>query len=347
MTISRRIFLGGAAAASVVGIGKIKETVFAQNKQINIYSSRHYNTDSTLYNTFTDLTGIKVNLVEGKDDELIERIKTEGRNSPADILIAVDAGRLWRADQAGLFAPVNSTILQQQIPASLRHPQGHWFGFSKRARVIVYNKNKVSKSQLSTYEDLATSKWKGKIVVRSSTNVYNQSLVGALIAIHGEKKTEDWCRGLVANFARPPQGGDTDQIKAVAAGIADLAIVNTYYVGRLGQSDKKDEQEIFKQVGIFFPNQNARGTHVNISGGGLIKTSKNRTNAIKFLEYLAGSTAQKFFAQGNNEYPVVANTPIDPIMASFGTFKSDTINVALYGQNSGKAVQIMDRAGWK
>ncbi len=347
MTISRRLFLGGATAATIIAASKINETVFAQKKQINIYSSRHYNTDSELYNTFSRITGIKVNLVEGKDDELIERIKTEGKNSPADILITVDAGRLWRADQAGILSPVNSKILQQQIPSNLRHPKGHWFGFSKRARVIIFNKNKVSKSQLSTYEDLANPKWKGKIITRSSSNIYNQSLVAALISILGEKKAEQWCKSLVANFARPPQGGDTDQIKAVAAGIADLALVNTYYVARLGQSDKKEERDIFSKIGVFFPNQNARGTHVNICGGGVIKTSKNRTEAVKFLEYLAGSTAQSFFAQGNNEYPVVANIKYDPIVASFGNFKSDTINVSVYGQNNSKSVQIMDRAGWK
>jgi iron(III) transport system substrate-binding protein len=347
MSISRRVFLGGAAATSVVAVGKFQEISVAQNRQINIYSARHYNTDQLLYDTFTRNTGIKVNLIEGKDDELVERIRSEGRNSPADLLMTVDAGRLWRADQSGILSPVNSRILQQQIPASLRHPQGHWFGFSKRARVIMYNKNKVSQNQLSTYEDLANPKWKGKIITRSSTNIYNQSLVAALIAIHGDKKAEEWCRGLVANFARPPQGGDTDQIKAVAAGVGDIALVNTYYLARLGQSDKQDERNIFNQIGVFFPNQSGRGTHVNISGAGVIKTSKNRNSAVQFLEYLAGSTAQRYFAQGNNEYPVVANTPISPIVSNFGNFKSDTLSVAVYGQNNRRAVQIMDRAGWK
>jgi iron(III) transport system substrate-binding protein len=347
MKISRRIFLGGATAATIVGASQLSKLSFAQSKQVNIYSSRHYNTDDELYDGFSRMTGIKVNLVEGKDDELIERIKSEGKNSPADILITVDAGRLWRADQAGLFTPVNSATLNQKIPANLRHPQGHWFGFSKRARVIMYNKNKVSKSQLSTYEDLVNSKWKGKIAVRSSSNIYNQSLVAAMIAVDGEAKTEQWCKGLVANFARPPQGNDTEQIQAVAAGIADLCLANTYYLARLSESDQASDQEIFKKVGIFFPNQNARGAHVNISGAGVIKTTRNKDAAIKFLEYLSSPNAQKFFAQGNNEYPVVSGITLAPTVAAFGQFKGDTTNVFLYGQNNAKAVQIMDRAGWK
>ncbi len=347
MKISRRIFLGGAAAATIVGANQLSKLSFAQSKQVNVYSSRHYNTDDELYDAFNRMTGIKVNLVEGKDDELIERIKSEGNNSPADILITVDAGRLWRADQAGLFTSVNSATLNQKIPANLRHPQGHWFGFTKRARVIMYNKNKVSKSQLSTYEDLANPKWKGKIAVRSSSNIYNQSLVAAMIAVDGEAKTEQWCKGFVANFARPPQGNDTEQIQAIAAGMADICLANTYYLARLSQSDKASDKEIFNKVGVFFPNQNGRGAHVNISGAGVIKTSKNKDAAIKFLEYLSSSTAQVFFAQGNNEYPVVSGTAIDPVVAGFGQFKSDTINVSVYGQNNAKAVQIMDRAGWK
>lgn len=347
--VNRRVFLGMSAAAVTVALGeftKIKP-VSAQSKEINLYSSRHYNTDKKLYDNFTAQTGIKVNLVEGEADALIERIKSEGRNSKADVLITVDAGRLWRAQQAGIFTPISSSTLTSKIPSSLRDPQGNWFGFSKRLRVIMYNKDKVSKSQLSTYEDLANPKWKGKIVIRSSSNIYNQSLVAWLIAIHGETEVEKWCRGLVANFARRPQGNDRAQIEAVASGAAQLGIANTYYLASYGQSKDPQKQAIFKKVGLFFPNQNGRGAHANISGGGVVKTTKNKANAIKFLEYLVSPSAQNFFAQGNNEYPVVEGIKLDPILASFGSFKSDVTSVAKYGPNLATAVKIMDRAGWK
>jgi iron(III) transport system substrate-binding protein len=363
MKVSRRFFLtAGAAAATVMGSQFITSCTDRQSTpdnntstqtpatsatgEINLYSSRHYNTDTELYNNFTKETGIKINLIEGKDDELIERIKSEGNNSPADILITVDAGRLWRADQAGIFAPVNSSIITEKIPESLRDPEGKWFGFTKRARVIMYHTDKVNPNQLSTYEDLADPKWKGKIIVRSSSNIYNLSLVASFIAVHGEKETEEWVKGFLANFARQPEGNDTEQIQGVASGVADLALANTYYLARLAKSDKEEEKEVFSKVKPFFPNQGDRGTHVNISGGGLIKTAPNPEGAIKFLEYLTSNSAQTFFAQGNNEYPVVEGIPVDPIVAQFGSFKSDTTNVALYGENNAKALEIMDRAGW-
>ena len=346
---TRRFFLGAGATTAAVAasqISKIKPGL-TQNKQINLYSSRHYNTDDELYDIFTSQTGIKVNLIEGKADELIERIKSEGANSPADILITVDAGRLWRAEQGGIFAPVSSQVLTTKIPANLRHPNNLWFGFTKRARVIMYNKNTVDPAQLSTYENLADSQWKNRLVIRSSSNIYNQSLVAGLIEVHGEQEVEQWCRGVVSNFARSPEGNDRAQIEAVAAGFADLAVANTYYLPRYAKDPDPAKQAIFKQIGVFFPNQSDRGTHVNISGGGLVKNAPNQENAIAFLEYLASDAAQTFFAQGNNEYPVVAGTPVDPIVASFGTFKEDTTNVVAYGANNAKAVQIMDRAGWK
>lgn len=365
--VSRRFFLtASAAAATVLGSQLLTScteqqmTTTSNNTtapspdqkpttatgEINLYSSRHYNTDTELYDNFTKETGIKVNLIEGKDDELIERIKSEGASSPADILITVDAGRLWRADQAGVFAPITSQVIKEKIPENLRHPEGKWFGFSKRARVIMYNKDKIKPDQLSTYEDLADPKWKGKIIVRSSSNIYNQSLVASLIAVHGEKETEEWVKGFVANFARAPEGNDTSQIEAVASGVGDLALANTYYLARFGKSDQASAKDVFNQVKPFFPNQGDRGAHVNISGGGLIKTAPNPEGAIKFLEYLTSDSAQNFFAQGNNEYPVVQGIPVDPIVAAFGTFKDDTTNVALYGENNAKAVEIMDRAGW-
>ena len=312
MKVSRRVFLGASAGLATVTACRQQQTasVSNQEKVLNLYSSRHYNTDEELYNNFNRITGVKVNLVEGKADELIERIKSEGSNSPADILITVDAGRIWRAEQAGIFAPVNSSTLEEKIPANLRHPENLWFGFSERARIVMYNKDNVGANQLSTYEDLADPKWRGKIAIRSSSNIYNQSLVASLIAVHGEAETEAWCRGLVANFARPPQGNDRAQIEAAASGIADIAIANTYYLATYAKAKEPNKQAIFSKIAPFFPNQNGRGAHVNISGGGLVKTSPNKEVAIQFLEYLASPMAQIFFSQGNNEYPVLPGTAL-------------------------------------
>jgi iron(III) transport system substrate-binding protein len=242
---------------------------------------------------------------------------------------------------------VSSKVLTSAIPASLRDPQGFWFGLSRRARVIVYNKSKVNPAQLSTYEALTQPRWKGKLLVRSSTNVYNQSLVGAMLAVHGPQKTEVWARGLVANFARPPEGNDTAQIKAVADGVGDIALVNTYYVARLMKSKDPKEQAIAAKVGVFFPNQRDRGTHVNICGAGVVKTSRNKAAAIKFLEHLASRESQQIFARGNYEYPVISGVAIDPAVASFGTFKSDPLNPDVFGKNNADALKITDRAGWK
>ncbi|MEO1005176.1 MAG: Fe(3+) ABC transporter substrate-binding protein [Cyanobacteria bacterium J06638_38] len=349
--ISRRFMLAITTTALIAACNQTSgeqsgsdqpNSASANNGQVNIYSSRHYNTDDQLYDGFTEQTGIKVNLIEGKDDELIERIKSEGSNSPADILITVDAGRLWRAAQAEIFAPVDSEVLESKIPENLQDPDNLWFGYSKRARVIIYNKERVDPSQLSTYEALADPKWQGKFIVRSSSNIYNQSLVAGMIEEQGEAATAQWIEGLVANFARSPQGNDTSQIEDVAAGVADLTLANTYYLARY-----EDNPEVFDQVGIFFPNQDDRGTHVNISGAGLLKNAPNRDNAIAFLEYLASPEAQEFFALGNNEYPVVEGTPVNPVVAGFGEFKDDTTNVAAYGKNNADAVKIMDLSGWK
>ena len=347
---SRRFFIAISTAALIVACNQTQgeqsevepQTEAASNGRVNIYSARHYNTDDRLYDGFTEQTGIEVNLIEGKDDELIERIKSEGANSPADILITVDAGRLWRAAQAGIFAPVESAILEEKIPANLQDTNNLWFGFSKRARVIMYNKDKVDSAELSTYEDLADPKWKGRFIVRSSNNIYNQSLVAGMIEEKGEEATAEWIEGLVANFARPPQGNDTSQIEDVAAGIGDVTLANTYYLARY-----EDTPEIFDKIGVIFPNQNDRGTHVNISGAGLLKNAPNQENAIAFLEYLASPEAQEFFASGNNEYPVVEATSANPVVQSFGEFKADTTNVSAYGKNNADAVKIMDRSGWK
>jgi iron(III) transport system substrate-binding protein len=314
---------------------------------VNVYSSRHYDSDDQIYQQFTETTGIEVNLIEGEADELIERIKNEGDNSPADVLVTVDAGRLWRAEEAGLFQPIDSEVLNSSIPENLRHPDGLWFGLTQRARVIVYNQDTVDPSDLSTYEALAEPQWKGRVCIRSSGNIYNQSLLGSMVASKGEAATEAWAKGLVENLAREPEGGDTDQIKAVAAGQCDVAIVNHYYWARLAKSEEATDQEVAAATGIFFPNQEDRGTHVNISGAGVVATAPNPENAVTFIEYLATPEAQAIFAQSNNEYPVVEGVDIDPVVAEMGNFKVDDLNVAAYGPNNPEVVKIVDRSNWK
>lgn len=353
MKLGRRAFLATGTAATAVALGQFHQSSaqaqfgWGRGRRLNLYSSRHYDTDDQLYEGFRQATGIRVNVVEAEADQLIERIKGEGQNSPADILMTVDAGRLWRAEQEGLFQPVTSATLTNAIPASLRHPDGLWFGLTKRARVIMYNKTVVNPRELSTYEDLVDPKWRGRILVRSSTNIYSQSLVGSLIAAHGAAQTETWVRGFVANFARDPEGGDTDQIKAAAAGLGDIAIANTYYLARLIKSDKREDRQVAETMGVFFPNQGDRGTHVNISGAGVVKTAPNREAAIQFLEYLVSPAAQEIFAQSNNEYPVVEGVALDSVVAGFGQFKADPLNAAVFGRNNPEALRITDRAGWK
>jgi iron(III) transport system substrate-binding protein len=329
-----------------LGRGTASQRLCAQTNEVNVYSSRHYDSDKELFRRFTQATGIRVNVLEGPDDQLIERLRSEGNNSPADVLFTVDAGRLWRAQEAGLFQPVNSPILTRSIPSSVREPGNHWFGFTRRARVIMYHKERVKPNEISTYEELADPKWRGQLLIRSSRNVYNQSLVGALIRHIGQARTEKWAQGVAQNLARPPQGGDTDQIRAVAAGVGSLAVSNTYYLARLLKSPKPEDREAAQKIGIIFPNQNSWGTHVNISGAGMVKTAPNRANAQRFLEFLASREAQEALAKGNNEYPVVAGVPLDPVVASFGTFKADPLNASVFGRNNALALKITDRAGW-
>ncbi len=333
-------------AATALALGFAAGPALAEG-EINVYSSRHYDTDLSLYETFTEQTGITINLIEGSGDELIERMSAEGDNSPADVLITVDAGRLWRADEAGLFQPVQSDILEARVPEYLRHPNGHWFGLSKRARVIVYDNELGLPDGLESYEDLADPAYEGMICVRTSSNIYNQSLVGSLIAAHGEEATEEWVRGLVSNFARDPEGNDTAQVRAVAAGECRLGIANSYYVGRLLASDDPADVEVGEKIGILFPNQGDRGTHVNLSGAGVAAHAPNPEGAIMFVEYLVGDEAQTLFAEGNNEYPVVVEVPASGPIASFGTFEEDPLNAAVIGANNPAALQLSDRAGWQ
>lgn len=328
------------AAVTTVGPARAEE-------ELNIYTSRHYQTDEAFYQNFTEQTGIRINRIEGKDDALIERLRSEGRNSPADLLITVDAGRLWRAEQAGLFREVNSDILNARIPAELRHPDGRWFGFSQRARLILYDKSRIEPGAISAYEDLADPRWKGQVCIRSSSNIYNLSLLGSMIASRGEAAAEAWAKGVVANFARDPQGGDTDQIRAVAAGECGIAVANSYYYARLLSSDKDEDRKVAEAVGVVFPNQADRGTHVNISGAGVLKSAPHPDAAVRFLEYLASDEAQRIFADGNNEYPAVKSVTANPVLRDLGDFKRDSLNVAEYGKNQPLAQMIFDRAGWK
>ena len=338
------VFKGIALALATLLAGAAS----AQDQVLNLYSSRHYQTDEALYTNFTKATGIKINRIEGGEDPLIERIRNEGQRSPADVLITVDAGRLWRAEQLGLFQPVKSATLESRIPANLREPGGLWYGFSTRARVIAYNKAKVKPDEVRNYEDLADPKWKGRVCMRSSTNVYNLSLLGALIEHLGEANAEAWAKGVRANLAQEPKGGDTDQLKAVAAGQCDVTVSNQYYYARLLRSDKADERQIGEKIGVVFPNQGSWGTHVNISGAGVLKNAPHRDAAIRFLEYLASDEAQRYFADGNNEWPAVANVKVDnTVLKNLGEFKRDQINVAVLGKNQPSSQKLYDRVAWK
>lgn len=313
---------------------------------LNLYSARHYQTDEALYADFTKQTGIKINRIEAKEDELLERIKNEGAASPADVLLTVDASRLAKAAELGLFAPIDSPVLKNRIPAHLR--AGDWFAFSTRARVIVFNKSMIQPADVRNYEDLALPKLKGQVCSRSGSHPYNLSLLAALIAHLGEAKAEEWARGMVANFARPPRGGDTDQIKAVAAGECGVAIANSYYLARLLRSNKPEDQKLMQAVGIVWPNQGSFGAHINVSGGGMLKTAPHKEAAIKFLEYLASDSAQRHFADGNNEWPAVPTVKSDnPALRQMGEFKADTLPIATLANNLAAAQRIVDRVGWK
>ncbi|MBO01355.1 MAG: Fe(3+) ABC transporter substrate-binding protein [Candidatus Marinimicrobia bacterium] len=315
--------------------------------QINIYSHRHYDSDKILFKKFTDQTGIKINVIKGSADQLIERLISEGGNSPADILFTVDAGRLHRAKVAGILQPIESKILRENIPPSMRDEDDYWFGLTVRARVLVYSKERVTPDQLSTYEDLANRKWRGKIAVRSSSNIYNQSLMASIIASNGSRKALSWAKSIRKNMARAPRGSDRDQARAVAAGLADVAIMNTYYLGILANSPDAKDREVFKKVSVFFPNQNDRGTHINVSGAGITKSSKNKKDAIKFLEFLSGSDSQKTFGSVNYEYPIKIEANQSELLNSWGPFKYDKLNLSVLGANNAEAVKLFDKAGWE
>lgn len=316
----------------------------ALSGEVNLYSSRHYDTDMALYERFTENTGVKVNLIEGKSDALIERIRSEGEFSPADLLITVDAGTLWRATEAGVLSPVESPVLEARVPAYLQDERNRWFGLSKRARIIVHNEAAAAEGPLARYEDLADPAHAGKVCMRSSSNIYNLSLLSAMIEHLGSDGASAWAGGIARNFARPPQGNDTAQLKAVAAGECGITIANSYYVGRLLGSSNPDDQAVVAQLKIVFPNQEDRGAHVNISGAGIATHAPNRANAQAFLEYLTSDFAQRLFAEGNNEYPITgaATGPV----AALGSFKEDEVSANRFGANQREAVQIYDTVGW-
>ncbi len=316
-------------------------------QELNIYSARHYDSDEALYDAFTERTGVEINLLEGGSDQLIERIRREGEASPADVLVTVDAGRLWRAEDAGLFSAVSSDVLEQRIPAHLRHPDGLWFGFSMRRRAIFYNTERWSPGDITTYEELADPKFRDEICIRSSSNVYNQSLVASMIAAHGAEQAQEWAEGLVANLARSPQGGDRDQIRGAAAGECSIAVGNHYYYVRLLTSDDPDDVEAANAVEIVFPNQDGRGTHANVGGAGVVRGAPNRDNAVRFLEFLASDEAQALFASGNFEFPAVEGAELHPAIREWRDVKIDDLNIAVLGHNNAEAVRIMDRAGWR
>ena len=318
----------------------------AEEKVLNLYSARHYQTDEALYEGFTRQTGIKIKRIEGKEDELLERIRNEGAYSPADVLLTVDAARLSAAHELGLFAPLTSPTLEKRIPANLR--TGDWFSFSTRARVIIYAKGVIDPDQVKTYGDLANPRLKGKVCSRSGSHPYNLSLMASIIAHHGEAEAEQWAKGVVANFARAPKGGDTDQIRAVAAGECAVAVSNTYYLARLMRSDKAEDRKTMDKVGVVWPDQRGVGAHINVSGGGVLKHAPHREAAVRFLEYLASDQAQRYFADGNNEWPVVAGIKIDnPALEALGKFKADSLPVASLAMYRAKAQIIFDRAGYR
>jgi iron(III) transport system substrate-binding protein len=339
---ARHVRFGLAVLGLMLAAGPL-----AAADEVNVYSARKEDLIKPLLDQFTAQTGIKVNLVTGKEDALLTRLRSEGRNSPADLLLTSDAGRLHRAQEAGVLVPVDSAVLRKLVPAHYRDPQGHWFGLSVRARPIAYVAQRVHANELSTYEALANRKWKGRICIRSSDNIYNQSLVASMIAHRGVEATEAWARALVANFARPPVGGDRDQVLAAAAGQCDVVIINTYYLAAMLTDQDPAQREAAAKLKVFWPNQPDRGTHVNVSGIGLTAAAKHRASAVRLMEFLASDEAQAWYAEVNHEYPIRPNLAPSKTLAAFGRFKPDNLSLHRLGQYNAEAVRLMDRAGWK
>lgn len=340
--MNRRLFLT-ATAAALAAPGVLR----AQDRSIAVYSARHYDSDRSLFDTFTRQTGIRIRVIEANADQLIERIRAEGANSPADVLITVDAGRLVAAQNAELLQPARSAVLDGAIPAHLRDAAGHWFAFSARARVLMYDRTVGLPAGLARYEDLAKPEYRGMVTVRTSSNIYNIVWAASMLAANGMGATEAWARGVAANLSRPPQGGDTDQIRAVAAGQGRIAIANTYYLGNLARSARAEDRAVAEKMAVLFPNQGDRGTHVNVSGAGIARGAPNVAGATAFLEYLASPAAQAIFADGNNEYPVVADAQPNAFLRGLGDFKQDVVNAGAVAAGSADSLRLMQRAGWR
>jgi len=338
MTRTLSVLLGTAIAASTL--------TAAQAQELNLYSSRHYDTDERLYSDFTELTGITINRIEGNADELLARMEAEGENSPADVLLTVDTTRLARAEEMGLLQAVESDVLERHIPAFLQDEDNTWFGFSQRARILFYDKNDVENPP-QTYQDLASPEYEGMVCIRSSTNVYTQNITAALIAHLGEEAVADWAEAVVGNFARDPQGGDTDQLRGIVSGECDIAMSNTYYFGRAIRTEVDGLSDSLDSIGWVFPNQNDIGAHMNISGGGVAAHAPNRDNAVLFLEYLASEQAQQYFSAGNDEYPAVPGVGLSPSVASLGFFRPDVIDLSEIADNVGTATEVLNAAGWE
>jgi iron(III) transport system substrate-binding protein len=352
MRMVPRLAALAARFASMAAAAAVPLAAQAQENVLNLYSARHYQTDEALYDNFTKATGIKINRVDADDAGILARLKSEGSASPADVILLVDAARLWRAEVDGLFQPVQDKLLESRIPAHLRGKndgQGsQWFGFSTRARVVVYNKQVVARDDVDTYEELADPKNRGKLCTRSGSHPYNLSLFGAMMEHLGPVKSEAWLKGLVSNMARPPKGGDTDQIKAVASGECAIAVTNSYYLARLMRSDKAEDKAVVDQIAVVMPNQATTGTHVNIAGGAVARHAKNRAAAVRFLEYLASDAAQSYFANGNNEWPAVPGLKLaNPALDKLGTFKTESVPISVIGMNQVKVQQMLDRVGYK
>lgn len=335
------------AAAIIALLPLVIAPAGAEEQEVNVYSFRQEQLIRPLLDAFTKETGIQVRLVSGKDDALLERLKAEGANSPADVLMTVDAGRLYRAVESGLFQPVTSEALNTLVPAQYREPSGLWFGLSVRARPIMVAKDRVAPDAVKSYMDLADPRWRGKVCVRSSGSVYNQSMLDAMIERLGVEKTEAWAAGLVANFARPPTGGDRDQIKGLASGECDVAIVNTYYLGQMAASSDEGDRTAAAGVLVIWPDQDGAGVHVNISGAGVTRHAPNKDNAIKLLEFLASDAAQAIYAGDVHEYPIRQGITLSPIVAAWGPFKADSLEVAKLGSHNAEALRIADRVGWR
>lgn len=319
----------------------------AAEQVVNIYTARHYESDQALYDLFEKESGIKVNAVSGKAPELIERIKREGDSTSADLFITVDGGVLYTAKKADILTPVTSEKVLASVPSGKRDRDNYWVGLTTRARVIVYSKDRVKPEELSTYEDLADPKWKGRTLARPSSSLYDQSLLASLIVFDGEEQARQWVKGFADNFARPPKGNDRAQAKDIAAGLGDVALMNTYYLGQMLNSKDPEEVKAVQSVGVFFPNQQTTGTHVNISGVGLVKGAKNKDNAVRFIEFMTGVPAQNLLAAGNYEYPINPQAKEPEALASFGSFKAQSLDFDALGQNNAPAIKIFAQGGWK